>query len=126
MQKIQKSVVWAVLVSETGHIFCCVLPTIFSILGLLSGLGFVITLPPALDHLHAYLHAYERPMIAASAVVLLLGWGLYAYARKIDCHDTGCVHGACTPKKTYTHRILWAATILFAVNLVIYLIFHAH
>lgn len=59
-------------------------------------------------------------MIVTSGIVLLLGWAVVVYSRKVDCHSTGCAHGACAPKKNRANMILKIATILFVVNVVIY------
>lgn len=124
-EKMQKGIFWAVLLSETGHLFCCVLPSVFSVLTLLSGIGISI-MPLWLERFHAVLHAWEIPMIVTSTGILALGWGLYALSRRIDCHDTGCGHGPCEPKKQYTGKILWIATALFCMNLLVYLTIHGH
>ncbi len=63
-------------------------------------------------------------MIILSGVILALGWGLFLYSQKVDCHDTGCHHGPCTPKKNNTRLILKIATGLFLVNIAIYGIVH--
>ena len=124
MQRLKSAIFWAVLVSETGHVFCCVMPTIVSVMSLLSGLGLLSVMPAGLLAFHEFMHDWEIPIIAASAVILALGWALHGVSLKLDCHDTGCHHGACTPKKTGTGKLLWIATGLFAVNLAIYLFFH--
>ncbi len=123
-QSLQKSLTWAVILSETSHVFCCVLPTVFSLLGLLAGLGFVVALPPSMIALHEALHHWEVPMIAASGVVLALGWAAQLYGDKLDCHHTGCAHGACAPRKDRAHLVLKIATLLFAVNIAIYGLVH--
>ena len=41
MEKRRKAVFWAVLLSETSHLFCCVLPSVFSVLSLLVGVGMI-------------------------------------------------------------------------------------
>lgn len=120
----RKAIVWAVLLSEGSHIFCCVLPTLFSVLSLLSGAGMISMMPASLVSMHDILHQYEVPMIIASAVILAIGWGLHLYSQKIDCHDTGCAHGPCETKKSKTHIFLIIATLLFAVNVSVYMIFH--
>lgn len=124
MQKMKNTIYWAVLASETSHIFCCVLPTVFSILSLLAGLGLATVVPVWLEDLHAVLHEWELPLILLSGFVVLIGWGLYIYSKKIDCHDTGCAHGACEPRKDTANLILKVATILFIVNVSIYGVFH--
>lgn len=122
--KLHKSVFWAVLLSEGSHIFCCILPTLFSVFSLLAGLGVVATMPTFMVSIHDTLHHWELPMIAISGLLLALGWGLTIYSDKIDCHDTGCCHGACAPQKSRGHLVLKIATVLFIFNIVIYLGLH--
>ena len=124
MQRLQKALYMAIIASETSHVFCCVLPTIFSIVSLMAGVGLVSTMPGWLAGIHAELHHWELPLIAMSGAVVVLGWALYAYSRKIDCHNTGCHHGACEPRKKTASNILKIATILFVVNTAVYLVFH--
>jgi len=123
-QKIQKSLIWAVILSESSHLFCCVLPTIVSLMGLLAGLGMVATLPAGVLELHEFLHAWEVPMIAMSGVILALGWLAIRYSDKVDCHSTGCVHGACAPRKSRAHLVLKIATVLFIFNVLVYTLVH--
>lgn len=115
---------WAVLVSECSHVFCCVLPTVFSILSVLVGLGLVGAVPVWMDALHHVMHDWEVPIILFSGLVVLAGWALHLYSQKLDCHDTGCVHGGCAPKKNRNLTILKIATVLFVVNVTIYMVFH--
>lgn len=124
MQKFQKSIYAAIIASEASHVFCCVLPTVFSALSLLAGLGMVSAMPGWMVSIHKLLHGWEVPMILASAVVLALGWGLYWYSQKIDCHDHGCGHGPCEPKKDRTNLILKIATVLFFINITVYGVLH--
>lgn len=124
MQRIQKALGWAILASETSHVFCCVLPTLAGVFSLLSGLGVIGVLPTGIMEFHHIMHQWEIPMIFASGLILALGWGLYGLSRRIDCHDTGCVHGDCAPKKDRTAMILKIASVLFVVNTAIYLAFH--
>lgn len=123
MQRIQKTIYAAIVASEASHIFCCVLPTVFSIVSLLAGAGMMV-MPASWVTLHDRLHDWEIPMIMISGVMIALGWGLHAYSKKIDCHDTGCTHGTCAPKKDRTRMVLKIATLLFVINLVIYGVFH--
>jgi hypothetical protein len=128
MQKYKNTVLTAIIASEASHIFCCVLPTVFSIASVLSGLGIVSALPVGWVHLHDVLHHYELPMIGVSALVLALGWGLHWYTEHVLVDDTKththCCHGPCEPKKNRVHFILKAATVLFVLNVVIYTVFH--
>ena len=124
MERLRSAIFWTVLVSETGHVFCCVMPTVISILSLLSGLGLISVMPAGLLAFHDFMHAWEIPIIAASAVLLVAGWALHWLSMKLDCHNTGCHHGACSPRKNKTSKLLWIATGLFAANLAIYGFFH--
>lgn len=124
MQKLQKGIYAAIVATEASHVFCCVLPTVFSVLSLLAGLGMVSVMPGWMVDLHAFLHGWELPMITASGVVLALGWGLDWYSKKIDCHDHGCGHGPCGTKKNRAHTVLIVATVLFFVNITVYGVFH--
>lgn len=124
MQRFKTAIFWTILVSETGHIFCCALPAIVSVLSILSGLGLMGALPAGMLAFHDFMHEWEIPVIIASAVLLVLGWGLHALSLRIDCHNTGCRHGACAPKKISTSKLLWIATALFAANITIYAVFH--
>lgn len=123
-QRLQNTLFAAIILSETSHVFCCVLPTIFSVLSLMAGFGLVSVVPGWLTDFHDLMHRWELPIIAVSGVVLALGWGLHWYSKKIDCHDHGCGHGPCEPKKDKTKMIMQAATLLFVVNVSIYLVFH--
>lgn len=121
---LQKSLTWAVILSESSHIFCCLFPTLFSLLGLLAGAGLIVALPGPILEMHEALHRWEIPMIAFSGVILALGWVITVYSEKVDCHDTGCGHGACAPRKKRAHLVLKVATLLFLANVTIYFAVH--
>lgn len=124
MKKHQKTIFMALILSEGTHVFCCVLPTLFSVFSLLAGLGMVSALPVGFLRFHDFLHKWELPMIAFSGLVLAAGWWLYGQSKKIDCHDSGCHHGPCGPQKDRTGFIMKAATVLFAVNILVYAVLH--
>ncbi len=123
-ENIKKSLIWAVILSETSHVFCCVLPTLFSLMGLLAGFGLVVALPGFMVEIHERLHGYEVPMIVFSALILAFGWAVTLYSDKIDCHNSGCAHGDCHPRKNNAHFVLKIATLLFVANLTVYLVVH--
>lgn len=127
MQTLQKSIITAVIVSETTHIFCCVLPIAFSVFSLMVGTGVISAMPGFVNSMHHAIHDYEIPMIVASGVVLILGWVLYAISQKMNCQDDGCMkdHGDCAPRKHKTNIILIIATFLFMINVSVYFTFHA-
>lgn len=125
MQRLQKSITAAIILSETTHVFCCVLPTLVSVMSLLAGIGITSFMPASLAALHDALHHWEVPMILTSGIILCMGWGLQLLSQQIDCRtDVGCAHAPCAPKKNRTHRLLMLATLLFAVNVTVYTVFH--
>ncbi|MBL1148186.1 MAG: hypothetical protein HND56_01095 [Pseudomonadota bacterium] len=124
-KKLQKRLSLAIILSEMGHVFCCVLPSIFSVLSVFVSAGVISVMPPFMAVWHEAIHKWEIPIILFSGTLLLLGWALHSYSQKIDCHDTGCHHPPCTPKKTKSSKLLMVATALFAVNVLIYLSIHA-
>lgn len=124
MQRIQMGLFWAIVLSETSHVFCCVLPTIFSALSLLAGLGMVSAMPAPLVGIHEALHEWEIPVILASGAILALGWGLHAYSLRLDSTQSCCVHGECAPSKRRSSAILKFATLLFIANVFVFAVFH--
>lgn len=124
IERIQKSLGWAIIATETSHIFCCILPTLFSLLSFAVGIGMIAAMPASLDTLHDVLHDWEMPLIVFSGAVISFGWLIHYIARRIDCHDTGCHHGSCTPRKRKAGRILKFATLLFLFNVLIYTAVH--
>lgn len=126
VSKIQKPLFWTLVVSETTHVFCCVLPSLFSVLSLLVGLGIVTAMPAPVESLHHMLHDYELPMIALAGAILAFGWAVDLIAARLDCQTDGdCYHTPCSLKKRKAHFILKIATALFVFNLIIYFGFHA-
>ncbi|HOO82000.1 MAG TPA: hypothetical protein PK513_05825 [Alphaproteobacteria bacterium] len=119
-EKHQKRLYLAILLSESSHIFCCVLPTLFSLVSVLTGLGLMVAVPGWLVSFHDVMHEWEVPMIIASATVVALGWALYFYSKHIDCHDTGCCHEPCGPRKRTANKILVVASLLLVFNVSIY------
>ncbi len=124
LDRVQKSLSLAIIASEASHIFCCVLPTLFSVLTLAAGLGLIAAVPAGLTVLHDALHHWEIPMIVLSGVFVVLGWVIHYVAERVDCHNTGCVHEPCAPKKRKAGTVLKIATALFAVNVTVFLVFH--
>jgi hypothetical protein len=124
----QKSLVWTVVLSELTHVFCCVLPTLFSVTSLLVGLGVVASMPVSMLEIHHFMHHWEIPIIAGSGVILALAWLATWYSHKLECaHAHDCGHEACSaPKKSdkRTTAILKVATALFLFNVVVYAVVH--
>ena len=126
IQNIQKWLTRVIIASEASHIFCCVLPTVFSIASLLAGLGMISAMPGWLDGVHGVMHDWEVPMIIMAAVVIALGWGLHWLSLKLDTHSEHCHHGGCDSKKKSKNAnlILKIATVLFLVNVSVYFGLH--
>lgn len=124
IKKVQGLLSSVVILSEASHVFCCVLPTLFSIMGILVGLGVAGAMPLWLSGVHEMIHEWELPIIISSGMILLLGWTVYHVSEKMDCHDTGCHHPPCGPKKKSVATILKIATLLFIGNIAVFLIFH--
>ncbi|MCB1680685.1 MAG: hypothetical protein H6858_00155 [Rhodospirillales bacterium] len=124
IRKVQGLLNGVVILSEASHIFCCVLPTLFSVMSILVGLGVAGAMPLWLSGIHDMIHVWEVPIIMTSAAVLLIGWSVHYLSRKMDCHDTGCHHPPCEPQKKSAVVILKIATLLFIGNITVFLIFH--
>jgi len=125
MNKINQRLIFTIALSESIHIFCCALPTLFSVLGMIAGLGFMAALPAFIVDTHEAMHHYELPLIITSGVILVMGWALYWYSRKIDCRTDGaCSHEPCTPKKDRTRTFMIIATVTFIINLSVYFLIH--
>jgi len=120
MKKIQKTMALAVILSQTSHVFCCVLPFVVSSLSVLAGIGIISSLPAGFQSLHEALHSYEVSLLVFSGAVLVAGWLLHFVSLKYDCHSTGCVHGPCEPKKVKISKLLIGATALFIFNIAVY------
>lgn len=99
-KRLYKHVGWAVLVSELSHVFCCVIPTLVTVLSAFANIGLVVVAPDGiLMRIHEALHEYEIPVIVFSGVMVVVGWVAHLASRTVDCHDTGCGHPPCTPPK---------------------------
>ena len=123
MDRINTHLGWAVILSQLTHVFCCGLPVLFSILSLLSGFGLIGMMPASMESVHEALHTWETPILIGSGVILVLGWALHAYARRLDCTKTSsCSHAPCAPKKRKSSYILMGATALFIVNLLVFVV----
>lgn len=123
-QNIQKSLILGVVLSEASHVFCCIFPTVFSLLSLAVGMGLAASMPTFMMSLHDFLHEWEVPIIAFSGIILLLGWTVTWYSDRMDCRASGCAHDVCKPRKSKARIVLTIATALFLFNLAVYLFAH--
>ena len=112
-----------VLTSLFSHVFCCVLPFLASI-SILSATFGMLALPLTWS---AFFHSYEIEIVLVAGGMLLLTGILNWYSEKTDCHDHGCHHGDCTPKKTLAHKLFYISIGLYLINLVIFFVMpHIH
>lgn len=126
MQRLQKVITSSIIISELSHIFCCGLPVLFSLVSLLSVLGVTSALPGFFIDLHDAMHVYEIPMIIFSGMMIFTGWTLHFISEKLDCHNTGCGHEPCAPKKKRSSKLLQFASILFLINVSAYFLLHGN
>ena len=124
MEKLRRHFGMAVLLSELGHVFCCVLPTIFTALSFAANIGLITMAPSWMMELHKEIHHYEAHVILFSGIILILGWGAYFIGERLDCQHNGCGHPPCDPHKSRNKLILSIATGLFILNLGIYGVIH--
>ncbi|PCJ99799.1 MAG: hypothetical protein COA45_03000 [Zetaproteobacteria bacterium] len=124
IKRVQGIFSWVVVLSEVSHVFCCVLPSLFSILTVFVGMGVIGVMPLWIDGMHHVMHDWELPLIGMSAFILALGWILHFVSKRMDCRDTGCGHAPCEKQKDKTARTLKIATFLFVINMVIYTSMH--
>lgn len=110
--------------SELSHAFCCVLPSVFTLATVLVGMGAIGAVPLWMDGLHNVMHVWEVPVIIASGLILVAGWAIHLYSKRLDCLSTGCGHAPCGSKKRHNGKILKIATVLFVVNVSIYSFAH--
>lgn len=122
MSKVQKISNWLVVISACSHFFCCVLPTISSIIGLGVSFGMITSNIEFFE----WFHDKEESIILFSAGALIISAISQFISWRIDCHNSGCSHGKCTPKKKSSLNIFIIATILFLINLAVHIIYHTH
>jgi hypothetical protein len=114
-------IIHALNLVASSHFFCCVLPVAAKAVALGAGAGlFSATLA-----LHARLHTYEPYLLMFSGLVFAVDFAAQYHASKVDCHDTGCDHPPCEPKKIRIRKFTLLAGALFFVNLAFFLA-HAH
>lgn len=127
MPRLQSTLFWTIIMSETMHVFCCLLPTVISLISLFGGIGLLTMLPSGVMVFHDMLHRWEIPLIAFSGIVLALGWSLHILSMKLDCRsEAGCAHEPCGPKKKNAALVLKIASVMFVVNTTFYITFHMH
>ncbi len=115
---------WAVLVSELGHVFCCVLPTLFTILSFAANIGLIRESPEFLVYLHEKMHHYEVPIIIFSGAMVGMGWGVFLLAKKFATKGESCPNAVCRKEQCHNRNILIIASLLFFLNMLIFVFVH--
>lgn len=105
-----KAVKIGIIASIVPHIFCCGLPIMLSIIGLIA---------PESAHFHLIPHEWEPFLFVASGAMLAFSW--YLVARDCRC---SCAH--CGGDKSHrTQKIIMSViTILFMLSILLYFIRH--
>lgn len=120
---IQKITSTFLMLTAFGHFFCCVLPLVATFTSLAATAGLVAINSPMIQ----WFESHEVQIFIIAGLMILVSGIIQFVSEKIDCHDTGCVHEPCAPKKNWSHKLFVASTILYSVNLVVFLSLpHAH
>lgn len=124
MQKIHGVLNYTVLISQLGHVFCCGVPALVSVLSLVIGFGLIGSVPGILGDLHQSVHIWEKSILIFSGSMLTFGWALDNFSRHMVHEKQGCSHKSCHTKKQKNSRILIFSSVLFAINIFLYLYAH--
>lgn len=124
MHRFQTITNLTVAITQLGHLFCCGLPALFSVLSLLSTFGIAISLPSAFEELHHLMHSYEIPVLVFAGIITSVGWTLHYVSWRIDCRSTGCMHEPCAPKKRRSSKILILSSVLLLLNVLVLVTAH--
>lgn len=121
MQRLQGIVNFLAVSSGITHFFCCGIPVIFSFASLLVNLGLSASVPMVLEKSNL-MPAHTVAVISVSGLVLAIGWLLHYLAYRNECNIMGCCETPCQSKKKRSGKILTIASLLFIVNLGLYLL----
>lgn len=126
--KLHHHLAFVVILTEASHIFCCVLPTLVTLISVLASFGVIAQVPVFMLDIHEALHAYELPIIGFSGLMLALGWVFYVISRRVECEKPHCEphETICAPHKNTAHRVLQIASLIFALNILVYTTVHIH
>lgn len=124
MQKLQTTLFYTILASEAGHVVCCVIPTVLSLLALAASYGVMVSIPGFALSIHEYMHEWEQTIIILSGLLLAFGWALHVLSKKIERDHDCCSQTKCESKKNKAELIMLAASALFVMNVAIYTFVH--
>lgn len=105
-----KAVKIGIIASIVPHIFCCGLPIVLSVIGLIA---------PESAHFHLIPHDWEPFLFVISGAMLIFSW--YLVARDCQCK---CEH--CDGDKSHRPQkiIMSAITILFVLSVILHVASH--
>ena len=124
MQKLQTTIFYSILASEAGHVFCCVIPTVLSLLALAASYGIIITVPGFVFSIHKYMHEWEQLVIILSGLLLVFGWALFMLNKRIESRHDCCSKSKCETKTNKAQIVMVIASALFIVNVTAYTFLH--
>lgn len=103
------------------HVFCCGIPLVMSVVNMAALFGIV-----GGSAFHPeWFENIEVTVLAVAGVMLLISALLQEISRRIDCRqDVGCAHEPCDSKKSFSQRVFKISVVLYAVNLVLFLLVH--
>lgn len=107
-----KAVKIGIIATIAPHIFCCGIPMLLAVIGLLA---------PDAAHFHILPHWMEPWLFVFSGVMLCVSW--YLILRDCSC-DCECCDGKTSHKAQ--RIILSIITIMFIISLILHFISHHH
>lgn len=107
-----KSVKLGIIASIVPHIFCCGVPMLLALIGLIA---------PDAAHFHLLPHWMEPWLFVFSGAMLVLSW--YLVVRECHC---ACEH--CDGKKPHRTQkiILGVITVFFIISIILHIASHQH
>ena len=105
-----KAVKFGIVASLLPHVFCCGLPIVLSVIGLVA---------PDAAHFHIIPHALEPWIFVLSGLMLMLSWVMVLGDCSCDCDNCAGAH---------PHRvqkiILGVVTIAFVISVALHIVAH--
>lgn len=104
-----RAVKFGLVATIAPHIFCCGLPMVLAIVGLVA---------PDAAHFHIIPHEWEPFLFIFSGAMLVLSWWMLWHDCECDCEK-------CGKKSHRTQKIILSViTVLFIISLILHMISH--
>ena len=108
-----------VIMGSLMHIFCCGLPLLLSITSLATTLGISSLSIFEVE----WFEPIENYILIVMGVMLAVTYVVNRSSKKIDCTQDGlCEHPPCDEKKDISGYLLKIATVLYLVNITIFVL----